>query len=340
MKDFDNKKTVLKVEGLTTEFKTYNGIVHAVNQVSYELKEGELLTVVGESGCGKSVHAMSMMQLIESPPGRIVAGSAVLDDIDLLKLNKKEINKVRGKDISMIFQDPMTSLNPVLPVGVQIEECLITHLKMKKSEARERTLELFKLVGIPCPEERLKQYPFQFSGGMRQRVMIAIGICCNPKVLIADEPTTALDVTIQAQILELIKELNRSLNMAVIWITHDLGVVAEIADRVNVMYGGRIVERGTVYQIFEHPTHPYTHGLLQARPHVDIKQGKKKKLKSINGSPIILRGEQVGCPFAPRCPYVINECRTREVKNYYCDGNTHSTACFRWKEIEEARYGK
>lgn len=338
MTEKQNRKKILEVKNLTIEFRTDSGIIHAVNDVTYDLHEGEILGVVGESGCGKSVHAMSMLQLISCPPGKITNGQALYDGRDLLKMNFKDMQKIRGNEIAMIFQDPITSLNPVLKVGVQITETLIAHLHITKREAKERALDLLHMVGIPNPQTRLNQYPHEFSGGMRQRVMIAMGISCNPKILIADEPTTALDVTVQAQIVELIQKLNRELGMAVMWITHDLGVVAEIADTVNVMYGGRVIERGSAYQVFKNPTHPYTKGLLAAIPRDP--GSKKQKLVSIPGQPVVLIGDIKGCPFYERCDYRLPECSEKEMVLDKGVEEGHLTTCFRWEEIRGAQNGK
>src|SRR5215216_3720787 len=266
---------ILDVQGLETTFKTPDGIVHAVNGVSFGLAEGETLGVVGESGCGKSVTMLSVMGLIPNPPGKIVAGKANFMGQDLLKMSKDEIRSIRGAQIAMVFQDPMTSLNPVLTVGRQLQEALMLHLGMTTKQATERSAELLALVGIPNPKDRLSDFPHQFSGGMRQRVMIAMALSCSPQILIADEPTTALDVTIQAQILELISKLQDELGMAVIIITHDLGVVAGMADRINVMYAGRVVEAGPTEQIFADPRMPYTIGLLQSIPRLDEERGHR-----------------------------------------------------------------
>ena len=269
MLDTSTKRPLLEVTDLRTQFFTQDGVVKAVNGVSFTLGEGEALGLVGESGCGKSVSALSLMRLIPQPPGRIVSGQVIFDGRDLLKLKEDDMRKVRGNDIAMIFQDPMTSLNPVLTIGRQISEALELHKGMDRSAARKRTIELLELVGIPAARNRVDDYPHQFSGGMRQRVMIAMALSCEPKLLLADEPTTALDVTIQAQILDLIARLRRELGMAIIMITHDLGVVAGIADRINVMYAGYIVETGTVDEIFHRPRHPYTLGLLKSIPRLD-----------------------------------------------------------------------
>jgi oligopeptide transport system ATP-binding protein len=297
----------MEVKDLVTKFYTQEGTVHAVNGISYKLEEGETLGVVGESGSGKSVHALSIMGLIPSPPGKVENGEVTFRGRDLLKLSKEEMRLVRGAEIAMIFQDPMTSLNPVLTVGSQITEALKLHMGMSNREARKRAAELLALVGIPDSESRLDDYPHQFSGGMRQRVMIAMGLSCNPKMLIADEPTTALDVTIQAQILDLVKRLREEFGMAIIWVSHDLGVVAGIADTVQVMYAGTIVERGPVGDVFADTRHPYTLGLLSSLPRLD-ERGEEQRLTSIEGSPPDMRNAIVGCPFAPRCPYRKDVC--------------------------------
>jgi oligopeptide transport system ATP-binding protein len=294
------------VRNLKTWFYTPDGIVKAVNGVSYTLNEGEALGLVGESGCGKSVSAMSLMRLIPTPPGRIVEGEVIFDGKDLLKLNDEGIRRVRGNDIAMIFQDPMTSLNPVLTVGRQIGEALELHKGMNRDQARKRTIELLELVGIPAARSRVDDYPHQFSGGMRQRVMIAMALSCDPKLLIADEPTTALDVTIQAQILDLIAQLRKDLGMAVIMITHDLGVVAGVADKINVMYAGYIVESAPAEELFAKPRHPYTLGLLRSIPRID--EPRKEKLIPIEGLPPDLIDAPQGCPFVPRCTYKVDRC--------------------------------
>ncbi len=297
---------LLDVKGLETTFKTSEGIVHAVNGVSFGLKEGETLGVVGESGCGKSVTMLSVLGLIPSPPGKIVAGSANFFNQDLLKMSKAELRAIRGAQISMVFQDPMTSLNPVLTVGRQLTEPLMLHLGMNHKQAEERAAELLEMVGIPKAKERLTDYPHQFSGGMRQRVMIAMALSCSPQLLIADEPTTALDVTIQAQITDLVKRLRSELGMAIIWITHDLGVVAGLAQRVIVMYGGFIIEEAPVQELYANPSHPYTIGLIGSLPRVD--QGENQKLFSIEGVPPLLIEKPKHCPFAPRCKWVMERC--------------------------------
>ena len=297
---------LLEVHNLETHFKTDDGLVRAVNNVSFSVDKGETLGIVGESGSGKSVTSLSVMRLIPSPPGKIVGGKIMFDGEDLLSYDEDEMRKIRGKNIAMIFQDPMTSLNPVLTIGRQITESLELHMKLTGKEARRRAAELLALVGIPSPEKRLDDYPHQFSGGMRQRVMIAIGLSCNPDLLIADEPTTALDVTIQAQILELINKLKSELGMAVIIITHDLGVVAGMADRVIVMYAGKVIEEGPTGQIFANPRMPYTIGLLQSIPRLDEEKGRR--LNPIRGLPPDLINLPAMCPFAPRCDFVQDVC--------------------------------
>jgi len=297
---------LLQVKNLQTHFYTQDGVVKAVDGVSFEVDKGETLGIVGESGSGKSVTSLSVMRLIPSPPGKIVGGQILFDGDDLLKYSEEEMRHIRGKDIAMIFQDPMTSLNPVLTVGRQITESLELHMKMTGKEARNRAAELLAMVGIPSPEKRLEDYPHQFSGGMRQRVMIAMALSCNPQLLIADEPTTALDVTIQAQILELIGKLQDELGMAVIVITHDLGVVAGMADRVNVMYAGRVIEEGPTNQIFADPRMPYTIGLLQSIPRLD--EERNHRLEPIRGLPPDLINLPQICPFSPRCDYVQDAC--------------------------------
>ncbi|MBX9702175.1 MAG: ABC transporter ATP-binding protein [Acetobacteraceae bacterium] len=298
---------VLEVEGLQTWFFTRGGIVRAVDEVAFTLREGETLAIVGESGCGKSITALSILGLVPSPPGRIVGGAVKLRGTDLLRVDEEAMRKVRGNDISMIFQEPMTSLNPVMTIGDQIEEALTLHQAgMGRAAVRERAIEMLRLVRIPEPERRAKEYPHQLSGGMRQRAMIAMALACNPKVLIADEPTTALDVTIQAQILELILDLQRRLGTAVILITHDLGVVAETADRVIVMYAGRKVEEAEVVPLFEQPLHPYTRGLMGSIPH--LVDETTERLAEIPGMVPALNALPPGCAFAPRCPMATEQC--------------------------------
>ncbi|MBP8975051.1 MAG: ABC transporter ATP-binding protein [Anaerolineae bacterium] len=296
---------LMEVKDLTTRFYTDEGTVYAVNGVSYTLHEGETLGVVGESGCGKSVHALSIMGLIPKPPGDIPKGEVIFRGRDLLKLPPSKQRLVRGAEIAMVFQDPMTSLNPVLTIGRQITEALRLHLGMDNKQARERAAELLAMVGIPLAQDRLDDYPHQFSGGMRQRAMIAMALSCNPQLLIADEPTTALDVTIQAQILDLVRRLRDKIGMAMIWISHDLGVVAGLADNVQVMYAGYIVERGIAKDVYGDPRHPYTVGLLGSLPRLDR---KRERLFSIEGSPPDMRFLPKGCPFAVRCPFKIARC--------------------------------
>jgi oligopeptide transport system ATP-binding protein len=297
---------LLEVKGLETRFFTQDGVVHAVNGISYHLDEGETLAIVGESGCGKSVGVMSLLRLIPMPPGKITGGEVWFENKDLLKMTDDEIRQVRGNRIAMIFQDPMTSLNPVLTIGFQISETLTLHMGMDKAAARKRTVELLELVGIPKASDRLDDYPHQFSGGMRQRVMIAMGLSCNPQLLIADEPTTALDVTIQAQITDLVKRLRDEIGMAIIWITHDLGVVAGLADRMMVMYAGFIVEEAAVKELYGNPRHPYTIGLLGSLPRLDAQ--RIHRLTSIDGLPPDLIDLPPGCPFYARCKYRIDRC--------------------------------
>ena len=297
---------LLDVQGLETQFRTPDGVVHAVNGVSFAVKEGETLGVVGESGCGKSVTMLSVLGLIPSPPGKVTAGKAIFNGRDLLQMSKEEIRHVRGAQISMIFQDPMTSLNPVLTIGRQLEEPLMLHLGMNKAQASDRAAELLEMVGIPNAKDRLKDYPHQYSGGMRQRVMIAMALSCSPQILIADEPTTALDVTIQAQITDLVKRLRAELGMTVIWITHDLGVVANLAHRVLVMYGGFIIEESPVKELYANPSHPYTIGLLGSLPRID--ETERQRLFSIEGMPPVLYQKPNVCPFAPRCKWVMDRC--------------------------------
>ena len=298
---------LLDVQGLETQFKTPDGIVHAVNGVSFGLKEGETLGLVGESGCGKTVTMLSVLRLIASPPGKITAGKAFFLGQDLLQASNEEIRHVRGAQISMVFQDPMTSLNPVLTIGMQLSESLILHLGMHKQRALERAAELLEMVGIPKAKDRLSDYPHQFSGGMRQRVMIAMALSCSPQILIADEPTTALDVTIQAQIIELVKRLRDELGMAIVWITHDLGVVAGMAQRVLVMYGGYIIEEALVNELYSNLQHPYTIGLMGSLPRLD--EEGHHRLVSIDGQPPILYEKPNHCPFEPRCTYAIERCK-------------------------------
>ena len=319
---------LLEVTNLKTQFFTQDGIVHAVNGISYDVNPGETVAIVGESGCGKSVGVMSLIRLIPQPPGKIVDGSVMFEGQDLLKLSEEELRHIRGNRIAMIFQDPMTSLNPVLTIGRQITESLELHLDMNRDQARGRAVELLELVGIPGAAARLDDYPHQFSGGMRQRVMIAMGLSCNPQLLIADEPTTALDVTIQAQIIDLVDRLKEELGMAIIWITHDLGVVAGMAERVIVMYSGFIVEEAGVDELYANPRHPYTLGLLRSIPRLDL--GRQKRLIPIEGLPPDLLDAPTHCPFAPRCDFAIDKC-WQENPVLESVGPNHRSAC--WVDI-------
>ncbi len=327
---------VLEVENLSTRFDVLEGVVHAVNGVSFNVDEGETLAVVGESGSGKSVTVMSLLRLIPEPPGRIESGEAIFHDgdtsFDLLQLSEEEIRRVRGFNVGMIFQDPLTSLNPVLTIGQQIAETIQEHQGLGKNEARQRTVEVLTKVGIPGAKERYGNYPHHFSGGMRQRVMIAMAIANTPKLVIADEPTTALDVTVQAQIVELMKRLQSEMGVAVVWITHDLGVVAGLADRVIVLYGGMVMEEAPVDDLYEHPQHPYTIGLMGALPRLDVKE--KRRLVSIKGTPPDLLVEPSQCPFAWRCPYVFDRC-WEEVPPLVPVGDQHTIACF--YDVDNAR---
>ena len=318
---------LMDVKDLAVRFHTQEGIVYAVNGITYTLNEGETLGVVGESGSGKSVGSLAIMGLLPTPPAKIEDGTVMFRGRDLLKLSHEEIRMVRGAEIAMIFQDPMTSLNPVLTIGRQITEALRLHLGMNNEQARDRAAELLAMVGIPMAETRLDAYPHQFSGGMRQRAMIAMALSCNPQLLIADEPTTALDVTIQAQIIDLVKRLRDKIGMAIIWISHDLGVVAGIADTVQVMYAGFIVERGPVKEIFSDTRHPYTLGLKGALPRVDR---RGERLTSIEGTPPDMRNKPTGCPFYPRCAFRIDRCLTENPPLMPVPGGhpDHMAACF------------
>jgi oligopeptide/dipeptide ABC transporter ATP-binding protein len=318
---------LIEVKGLKTHFFTDEGVSPAVDGVDYSVKKGETLGVVGESGCGKSVTALSILRLIPDPPGKIVAGDIRFEGESLLKLTPNEMRKIRGNKISMIFQEPMTSLNPVYTIGNQISETLTLHQGLTKKEALERSIEMLKLVGIPSPARRVTEYPHQLSGGMRQRAMIAMALACNPSLLIADEPSTALDVTIQAQILDLMGSLKEELNTAIILITHDLGVVAESAARVVVMYAGKIVEDADVYQIFEEPMHPYTEGLLQSIPRIDLSAKKKQRLQEISGVVPIPSRLPKGCHFHPRCPRVMDIC-SQEAPELKLGQNSHKVRCW------------
>ncbi len=324
---------VLQVENIITRFNTQDGKVFAVNGISFDLKEGELLGVVGESGSGKSVTMMSLLKLLPMPPAEIVEGRALFENQDLIQMDLNQLRKIRGGKIGFIFQDPMTSLNPVLTVGYQLMEPMREHLGLSREEARKKAIELLDLVGIPMAQSRLKDFPHQFSGGMRQRVMIAIALACDPKVLIADEPTTALDVTIQAQILDIVKRLRKELGMAIIWITHDLGVVAGIADRVAVMYGGFIVEQAPVKKLYSIPKHPYTQGLLSTLPKLEGE--RTERLESIKGQPPDLHNIPNSCPFAPRCTHVSEKCQNENPRLEMTDPE-HQVAC--WWNTEKEKF--
>jgi oligopeptide transport system ATP-binding protein len=324
---------LLEVRDLRTQFFTQDGVVKAVDGVSFHLMPGETLGLVGESGCGKSITALSIMRLIPSPPGKIVSGEIIFEGEDILRMNDDEMRSIRGRKIAMIFQEPMTSLNPVLTINRQISEALELHLGMSKQQARQRAIELLKMVGIPNAEQRVDQYPHQFSGGMRQRVMIAMALSCNPSLLIADEPTTALDVTIQAQILDLIRTLQHEHNTALILITHDLGVVAGMSDRINVMYAGHIVETAPTEELFENPKHPYTVGLLNSIPRLDAP--RKERLNPIRGFPPDLIDLPDMCPFVPRCDFAREKCSEKNPPLF--DVNpVHRSACWYWEEVSLA----
>jgi len=321
------KNPLLEVRSLSTHFFTEEGVVRAVENVSFEIYPGEILGLVGESGCGKSVTGLSLLKLIPIPPGRIVNGDILFDGRSLLNLEEKEMEKVRGNDIAMIFQEPMTSLNPVFTIGDQIMEAIILHQRLDKTEARKRAIEMLHRVKIPSPEQRIDSYPHQLSGGMRQRAMIAMALSCQPKLLIADEPTTALDVTIQAQVLQLLKEIQREMGMSVMLITHDLGVVSEIADRVAVMYAGRIFEYGPIEAIFGEMRNPYTRGLMHSIPQLTERKGRLNTIPGQVPDPMNL---PVGCKFHPRCYMMIEDCKKGE-PIFQVDGD-HFSRCIRWKE--------
>ncbi len=323
---------LLEVKNLVTQFFTMEGVVKAVDDISYDLEPGETLGLVGESGCGKSVSALSVMRLIPWPPGRVMSGEVIFEGEDILKIDNDEMRSIRGKEIAMVFQEPMTSLNPVLTIGRQLTETMELHLNLDKQGAQQRAVDLLQMVGIPDPDRRLAQYPHQFSGGMRQRVMIAMALSCNPRLLIADEPTTALDVTIQAQILELMKSLCREFGTALIVITHNLGVVARYADRVNVMYAGKIIEKGTSEEIYHQPKHPYTLGLLQSVPRLD--EPRRVKLEPIEGQPPDLINLPPGCSFRSRCRYTVEKCAVDVPPLEVYQDDRHVAACWEAHNIE------
>ena len=323
---------LLEVKNLRTQFFTQDGVVRAVDDVSFDILPGETLGIVGESGSGKSITAMSIMRLIPSPPGKIVSGTIKFEGEDILSMSDEEIRSVRGNKIAMIFQDPMTSLNPVLTVNKQIGETLELHMGMPRSQSKQRAIELLRMVGIPNPEQRVDQYPHQFSGGMRQRVMIAMALSCNPTLLIADEPTTALDVTIQAQILDLMRSLQAEHNTSLIMITHDLGVVAGMTDRTNVMYAGHVVESAETEELFENPRHPYTVGLLNSIPRVDART--KEKLDPIRGLPPDLIDLPDMCPFLPRCDYAREKCEQQNPPLMEVAPG-HRAACWYWEDVSK-----
>jgi len=322
---------LLRVQGLTTRFFTEDGVVHAVENVSFSVRPGEVLGVVGESGCGKSVTGLSIMRLLPDPPGRIVSGAIAFQGEDLLRLNDDEMRAIRGNKIAMIFQDPMTAFNPVLTIGRQIAEVLELHEGLRATQARDRAIELLRMVGIPSPERRVRDYPHQYSGGMRQRAMIAMALACKPALIIADEPTTGLDVTIQAQILDLLRLLQRETGAAIIMITHDMGVVAGMCDRAIVMYGGRVVEEANIFDLFADPRHPYTIALLGAVPRADQ---RRDRLEPIIGLPPDLIAPEAGCSFAPRCSFAYDDCWGKTPR-LFTVGEGHTVAC--WADVQIAR---
>ncbi len=328
------QEPILKVEDLAVRFKTYRGIIRAVRNVDFEVAKGEALGIVGESGCGKSVTAHAVMRLLPEENSYIEHGTITMEGKNLLDMDEKEMQSVRGNEIGMIFQDPMTSLNPVLTIGVQLTESLLLHKQMSKQEAKARAVEMLRLVGIPFPEKRLKDYPHQFSGGMRQRVMIAMALACDPKLIIADEPTTALDVTIQAQILDLMAGLKKKLNTAIILISHDLGVIANLCDKVLVMYAGQVIEKGTARDIFHHPQHPYTLGLLRSLPRLTDK--KEEALTVIDGQPPDLLYDIQGCAFMPRCSYAMQVCAKQLPAETAVAGDSgHCVKCWLMQKAEQ-----
>jgi oligopeptide/dipeptide ABC transporter ATP-binding protein len=324
---------LLKVSNLRTTFQTSGGVVRAVDGVSWDIQEGETVALVGESGCGKSVSALSIMRLVAEPAGRIESGEILYKGRDLLQLSEEQMRGVRGREIGMIFQEPMTSLNPVLTIGRQLTEGLEIHMKMSPQEAQARAVELLGMVGIPDPARRLAQYPHHFSGGMRQRMMIAMALACNPSLILADEPTTALDVTIQAQILELMKDLAQRLGVAMLIITHNLGVVARYADRVNVMYAGRIIEQASAAELYANPRHPYTLGLLRSVPRLD--EPRRARLAPIEGQPPDLTRLPAGCAFSPRCSFRVERCA--EVPPLIAVDAAHTSACWECERLVKAQ---
>ena len=321
---------LLEVENLTIKFFTKEGTVHAVDKVSFKLKKGEILGIVGESGSGKSVSMLGILGLIKGPQGKVVDGEIIFDGQNLMKISEENLREIRGNQIAMIFQDPMSSLNPVLRIKDQIGEVLKTHLGMDNFTAKKRTIDLLEKVGIPSPSQRIDDYPHQFSGGMRQRVMIAMALACEPQILIADEPTTALDVTIQSQIVDLIKDLQNELKMSVIWITHDLSLLARIAKRINVMYAGSIIETADIKEIYSEPKHPYTIGLIRSIPRLD--EVRSRELFSIEGLPPDLLEESHHCLFAPRCKNAINQCWEEKPNLFKTNTSSHFSSCLRWEE--------
>lgn len=337
------EEKLLQVKNIKTYFYTDDGVAKAVDDVSYDLDKGETLGLVGESGCGKSVSALSIMRLIPNPPGKIVGGQILFKGEDLVQKTEKEMQHIRGNDIGMIFQEPMTSLNPVFTCGYQIDEAVILHQQVSKEEAKNRSIEMLKLVGIPAPEQRYREYPHQLSGGLRQRIMIAMALSCNPEILLADEPTTALDVTVQAQILELIARLQSELGMAVIMITHDLGVIAEVTKRVAVMYASKVVEYSKSVEIFDNPKHPYTLGLLNSIPKLNKGKGR---LATIEGNVPAATNYPIGCHFCTRCKYVDSKLYTTDSKCWNVEppleqvpgtNEMHTVACHYWRDIEKKR---
>jgi oligopeptide transport system ATP-binding protein len=328
--------TLLEVKNLVTRFYTHEGVVHAVNGISYTLQKGESMALVGESGCGKSVSALSLLELVPSPPGVVEQGEVLFNGIDLLQQSERQLRHVRGGEIGMVFHDPMTSLNPVRTVGKQLVEGIRLHRGLESRLAKKRAIELLNLVGIPDADNRVNDYPNQFSGGQRQRIMIAMALSCDPALLIADEPTTALDVTIQAQIITLVKQLKAKLGMSVIWITHDLGVVASLVDKVAVMYAGYIVETAKVVDLYTETSHPYTLGLLESLPKIDARE--RQRLIPIEGSPPDLFDEPGHCPFAPRCRFAVAHC-WQENPPLQPIAPQHAVACWRWDEVQKAAKG-